>query len=89
MFLRNANRFFQSNRAFSDNLLEQQMFVAFIIDHRDPTHPFFFLRHTLTPTFSTSKLKEMLGIVVQCSDHMVDNLLKKVTEDNGLFDTKE
>jgi len=31
----------------------------------------------------------MLGIVVQCSDHMVDNLLKKVTEDNGLFDTKE
>jgi len=46
-------------------------------------------RHALTPTFSSSKLKQMLSIVVQCADQMVQNLKKTATENDGKFNSKE
>lgn len=45
-------------------------------------------RQALTPTFSASKLKQMLGIVVQCTDHMVENLKEIAKENGGKFDSK-
>jgi len=43
----------------------------------------------LTPAFSTSKLKEMFGIIDQCSDDMVERLTRKVSRDEEKFDMKE
>ena len=56
---------------------------------RNKTIYFDISRHALTPTFSASKLKQMLGIVVECSDHMAESLKKKAKESDGIFDTKK
>ena len=48
-----------------------------------------FSRRSLSPTFSSSKLKEMFGIVEQCSDQMVEALEKCALDCGGIFDPKE
>nr|XP_039265290.1 cytochrome P450 3A5-like [Styela clava] len=47
------------------------------------------IRSTMTPTFSTSKLKNMFGIVEWCVDNAVAAFNKKVENKNGIFNPKE
>lgn len=47
------------------------------------------VRSTLSPTFSSIKLKEMFGIVENCVDAAMLKLNKSVKENNGRFETKE
>ena len=47
------------------------------------------IRSTLSPAFSSSKLKEMFGIFEDCTDHTVARLQKLLQEHNGRFDSKE
>ena len=47
------------------------------------------VRSTLSPTFSSVKLKEMFGIIENCVDCTVLQLEKAVKEENGRFETKE
>ena len=49
----------------------------------------FYVRNTISPTFSTSKLRDMFEIVDKCTDKMTDRLLAVVKEKNGRFDSKE
>ena len=56
------------------------------------SHIFFnlyiFARNTISPTFSTSKLKDMFEIIEKCTDKMTDRLLNAIKESNGRFDSK-
>jgi len=45
-------------------------------------------RHSLSPTFSVSKLKEMSPIIEKCADRMLDNLRQAVDDNNGRINTK-
>ncbi|CAK8684861.1 unnamed protein product [Clavelina lepadiformis] len=47
------------------------------------------IRSTLTPTFSSSKLKAMMGIIEQCSDKTVESLKEISDTKGGRFDAKE
>ncbi|XP_076809143.1 cytochrome P450 3A30-like [Clavelina lepadiformis] len=47
------------------------------------------IRNTLSPSFSASKLKDMLGIMEHCSNTLVKNLKRFAQKDEGRFDTKE
>ncbi|XP_077969321.1 cytochrome P450 3A21-like [Styela clava] len=47
------------------------------------------IRTTMTPTFSTSKLKQMCGIIEWCAGNTVDALNRKVESNNGVFNSKE
>jgi len=46
-------------------------------------------RHSLSPTFSVSKLKEMSPIIDKCVDKMLNNLQQAANENDGRFDAKK
>ncbi|XP_026690465.2 cytochrome P450 CYP3-like member 1 [Ciona intestinalis] len=46
------------------------------------------IRNTLTPSFSTAKLKEMLSIMEDCCNHAIDILDKATRNDQGRFEAK-
>nr|XP_039255471.1 cytochrome P450 3A11-like [Styela clava] len=47
------------------------------------------MRKTITPTFSTSKLKQMLNIMDWCVKNTVSSLQKKIEQTNGVFSAKD
>ncbi|CAK8684876.1 unnamed protein product [Clavelina lepadiformis] len=47
------------------------------------------IRSTLTPTFSSAKLKAMMGIIEQCSDEASKSLKMVADTKGGRFDAKE
>ena len=47
------------------------------------------VRNTISPSFSSSKLREMFQIVENCVDATVNRLQKVWKENNGRFDSKE
>nr|XP_039269241.1 cytochrome P450 3A5-like [Styela clava] len=47
------------------------------------------IRNTMTPTFSTSKLKQMCGIIDWCAGNTVDALNRKIENNEGVFNSKE
>nr|XP_039269251.1 cytochrome P450 3A21-like [Styela clava] len=47
------------------------------------------VRSTMTPTFSSSKLKQMCGIIDWCAGNTVDALNRKIENNNGVFNSKE
>nr|CAB3235800.1 cytochrome P450 CYP3-like member 2 [Phallusia mammillata] len=46
------------------------------------------VRHTMSPLFSTVKLRSMMRVLDTCADVMVDNLSTSCKENNGVFDSK-
>nr|CAB3235834.1 cytochrome P450 3A14 [Phallusia mammillata] len=46
------------------------------------------VRHTISPMFSTSKLRSMIGVIDKCADEMVENLQSIAKDNDGVFDTK-
>lgn len=45
-------------------------------------------RTTLTPTFSSAKLREMLVIVQHCGDKLIESLINIENKKDGIFDSK-
>nr|XP_039270253.1 cytochrome P450 3A30-like isoform X2 [Styela clava] len=47
------------------------------------------MRNTLTPTFSSAKLRQMTTIMEWCADNAIVSLNKKVENNGGVFNSKE
>ena len=47
------------------------------------------VRNTLSPSFSSSKMKEMFGIIDGCVDATLNRLSKMLKEEDGRFEAKE
>nr|XP_039255455.1 cytochrome P450 3A31-like [Styela clava] len=43
------------------------------------------IRTTMTPTFSTAKLRQMVGIVKRCADDTIDVFRRKINSTDGIF----
>lgn len=46
------------------------------------------VRNTISPAFSSSKLKQMLPLVNRCGDKLIENMKTIVNQKNGIFDPK-
>ena len=47
------------------------------------------IRNTISPSFSSAKLREMFGIIQQCVDATIIRLQNVIGQNNGRFDCKE